>query len=98
MFSHERGTTGDSQFKGTKGVQGDSQFKGEPCVGAMPLCPPKDTRRYLASIIRRNRPVPVLAPIEALTSDLIIFQPLHLIHDLSHRVQNLVCRRKIAVL
>ena len=28
-FSHERGTTGDSQFKGTSGVQlGDSQFKG----------------------------------------------------------------------
>ena len=41
---------------------------------------------------------PVLAPIEALISDLIISQPLHLIHDLSHRVQNLVCRRKFAVL
>ena len=27
--SHERGTTGDSQFKGTKrGTTGDSQFKG----------------------------------------------------------------------
>ena len=35
-ISHERGTTGDSQFKG------------EPCVGAMPLCSPKDTRGQTA--------------------------------------------------
>ena len=38
---HERGTTGDSQFKGTKGVHGDSSFKGEQCVGAMPPCSPE---------------------------------------------------------
>ena len=45
-----------------------------------------------------DAPVLGLAPIEVLTPDLIISQSLHLIHDLAHRVQNLVCRRKFAVL
>ena len=37
---HERGTTGDSQFKTQKGYT----FKSEQRVGAMPLCLPEDTR------------------------------------------------------